>query len=317
MKYLPFELHCHTVHSDGKMTPELLAERIREEGLSGFALTDHNTVSGRKEIRQAAEKENLIVLTGIEWTTFFGHLTVIGENALVRDWRDASPVTIEGVLKDLRAAGNLVGMAHPYRIGYPICTGGSDDWGLNDYGGFTHYEVWSYLSPQKNDTNRKAEEKYRALAKKGERLAAAYGRDFHSPGAGAYGMTFLGLETENAQGAMEAVKSGRTYISTGVELNVACEQNGQNYQFGGDLAVGKVTLQADMRLWDAEYAKKYGVEPKKFTLSGTAIEKPVAWTGERISLELKAGYLMVTAEGNIEKEEGRLALCTPYYVREV
>ena len=313
MKYLPFELHCHTVHSDGKMTPDVLAERIREDGLKGFALTDHNTVSGWDEIRKAAQKENLIVLTGIEWTTFFGHLTVIGENALVRDWRDASPATIAGLLKDLRAAGNVVGMAHPYRIGYPICTGGSDDWGLSIYGGFTHYEVWSYLSPQKNDTNRKAEERYRALVASGERPAVAYGRDFHSVGEGAYGMTFLGMETENALGAMEAIKAGRTYISTGVELHAECVQNGKNYHFGDTLAAGNVTLEADMRIWNAEYAKKYGVVPKGFTLSGTAIEKPVAWTGERISLDLKAGYLMITADGNIENQEGHVALCTPYF----
>ena len=49
MRYYPFELHCHTVHSDGSFTPEELVKAAKARGLSGIALTDHNTASGAQE----------------------------------------------------------------------------------------------------------------------------------------------------------------------------------------------------------------------------------------------------------------------------
>ena len=50
MSYLPVELHCHTIHSDGDFTPESLQRAAVENGLSLIALTDHNTFSGTKEL---------------------------------------------------------------------------------------------------------------------------------------------------------------------------------------------------------------------------------------------------------------------------
>ena len=71
LKWFPCEMHCHTLHSDGKFTVESLMQTAKEYGLSGIALTDHNTVSGWDEITEEREKKYVSVLNGIEWTTFF------------------------------------------------------------------------------------------------------------------------------------------------------------------------------------------------------------------------------------------------------
>lgn len=70
LKWFPCEMHCHTLHSDGKFTVESLMQTAKEYGLSGIALTDHNTVSGWDEITEEREKKYVPVLKGIEWTTF-------------------------------------------------------------------------------------------------------------------------------------------------------------------------------------------------------------------------------------------------------
>ena len=90
MSYLPCELHCHTLHSDGDFSVKELQEAARENHLSLIALTDHNTMSGWDEL----DASILPVIRGIEWTTYFGHMLVLGAGEFV-DWRDAVPDNID------------------------------------------------------------------------------------------------------------------------------------------------------------------------------------------------------------------------------
>jgi hypothetical protein len=64
-----FDLHTHTVHSDGTTQPEdnvLLAKQL---GLSGLALTDHDTVSGWSQMREACSHHGIVFVPGIELST--------------------------------------------------------------------------------------------------------------------------------------------------------------------------------------------------------------------------------------------------------
>ncbi|MFA5449667.1 MAG: CehA/McbA family metallohydrolase [Clostridia bacterium] len=173
IKYYPAELHTHTLHSDGTFTPESLARAAKAEGLSVIALTDHNTIAGIQPLSKEGQKVGITVIHGIEWTTFYGHITVLGGD-LTQKWECITPQNIIQVVRSVRERGGLVGIAHPFRIGYPICTGGSDEWGLEDYQGFTHYEVWSYLSPSVSYTNHLAEQRYASLCRRGVKLAVVY-----------------------------------------------------------------------------------------------------------------------------------------------
>ena len=49
-----YDLHTHSVRSDGTTTPAAIAEEAASIGLAGFALTDHDTVEGWPEAREAA-----------------------------------------------------------------------------------------------------------------------------------------------------------------------------------------------------------------------------------------------------------------------
>jgi predicted metal-dependent phosphoesterase TrpH len=44
-----FDLHMHTVHSDGLYTPAQILELARRSGLAGVAITDHDTLAGAAE----------------------------------------------------------------------------------------------------------------------------------------------------------------------------------------------------------------------------------------------------------------------------
>ena len=71
LKYRPFEMHCHTRHSDGTFLVPQLIESVAAYGYAGLALTDHNAVTGLLEVTEELQrKNNCLVLPGIEWTTF-------------------------------------------------------------------------------------------------------------------------------------------------------------------------------------------------------------------------------------------------------
>ena len=48
------DLHCHSIVSDGTLAPEALAARAKANGVSLWALTDHDEVSGQGRAMAAA-----------------------------------------------------------------------------------------------------------------------------------------------------------------------------------------------------------------------------------------------------------------------
>ena len=66
-----FDLHTHSVFSDGTTRPSEIAADVAALGLSGFALTDHDTIDGWEEAREAAAMHGIDFLPGIEITTKF------------------------------------------------------------------------------------------------------------------------------------------------------------------------------------------------------------------------------------------------------
>ncbi len=60
------DLHVHSLASDGTLTPEELVKYGAEKGLSAFALTDHDTVSGIDRALGAGKEYGIRVIPGIE-----------------------------------------------------------------------------------------------------------------------------------------------------------------------------------------------------------------------------------------------------------
>jgi len=70
------DLHCHSVISDGTLTPEALAERARTNGVELWALTDHDEIGGQHRAADAAKAQGLKYLTGTEISITFASQTV-------------------------------------------------------------------------------------------------------------------------------------------------------------------------------------------------------------------------------------------------
>ena len=70
------DLHCHSVVSDGTLTPELLAARAAANGVELWALTDHDEVGGQHRAAAAAKAQGIKYLTGTEISVTFAGETV-------------------------------------------------------------------------------------------------------------------------------------------------------------------------------------------------------------------------------------------------
>jgi len=60
------DLHCHSVVSDGTLTPEELAQRAYANGVRLWALTDHDELGGQKRASDAAKALGMKYLSGVE-----------------------------------------------------------------------------------------------------------------------------------------------------------------------------------------------------------------------------------------------------------
>ena len=70
------DLHCHSVVSDGTLTPELLAERAAANGVDLWALTDHDEIGGQQRALAAAQAHGMRYLSGVEISVTFIDSTV-------------------------------------------------------------------------------------------------------------------------------------------------------------------------------------------------------------------------------------------------
>jgi predicted metal-dependent phosphoesterase TrpH len=70
------DLHCHSVVSDGTLTPEQLAARAKANGVELWALTDHDEVGGQDRALAAVQAAGMKYLTGVEISITFANKTV-------------------------------------------------------------------------------------------------------------------------------------------------------------------------------------------------------------------------------------------------
>jgi hypothetical protein len=234
IKWIPGELHTHTDNSDGTMDLKALALKSLKFGLRYIALTDHNTVSGHIKIPEVMNSTGLQILYGMELTTFYGHIVALGVHKFI-EWRDISIFNIKKALGRIHRAGGLAGMAHPYRIGDPVCTGCCWEYEIDDWSNMDYLEVWTEAFPPIIPGNKKAFDFWTQLLNRGYRITAVSGRDWHGnedenrPIA----VTYLGLDNYEGdiseKDFLAAVKAGRTCVTLGPFVTITLKFNKFNH----------------------------------------------------------------------------------------
>lgn len=315
------EMHCHTVASDGDMIPKELVQNAVKRGYKAICLTDHNTVSNVNAVKEYGKKYGLVVAGGIEWTTFWGHLTVIGENSKI-NWLDITPQNINACIVKARQSGDIVTLAHPKRIGWPLCAGCHNDFNITNWDYLTSYEVWSHYDPNTAPADLQAKQEWISLLDKGYRLAAVYGYDWHSPDVDgpSFAYTYLGIDGELSQESiLDAVENCRTYITMGYGVEVELCDGEKKYTLGQTLAAGSYSIAIRYRkLVDYPYKSKL----VKIYIEGNACKEYVfdceGDEGEiKSNIYLnKSGYIRAEGRGIFEGQEADIFIASPVFVKE-
>ena len=103
--WLKIDIHIHTTMSlDSTVRVEELPFIIRQRGLDGVAITDHDRFSNK-------HVEGVIIIPGIEVSTREGHLLGLGYVG------DISPgLSVDETVRIIHNRGGLAILAHPYDV---------------------------------------------------------------------------------------------------------------------------------------------------------------------------------------------------------
>ncbi len=156
-------LHCHTIISDGSLSPEDLIQQATQMGVSILSVTDHHSTEAYPRIKDWISLYNSPVrlISGIEISCLLSkclvHVLGFGFNVYDKSMRNysqgSSPtgkfLQADFVVNSIHEAGGLVVLAHPGRYRLPFeklirdaSALGFD--GVEVWYDYEHKEFWSY-----------------------------------------------------------------------------------------------------------------------------------------------------------------------------
>jgi predicted metal-dependent phosphoesterase TrpH len=104
--------HCHTLASDGMVSPAQLVAAAVAAHIDLIAITDHDTMASAKEVRERGEAAGLAVVPGQEITTGWPAQTHMLGWFLERPVK--SGMSLEDTVKAIHDGGGLAIVPHPF-----------------------------------------------------------------------------------------------------------------------------------------------------------------------------------------------------------
>ncbi len=318
MKYISAELHCHTYHSDGKLSVSELLAYLKSLNIECFSITDHNTLSAYQDLN-SDELGEKTVLKGIEWTTFFGHVLVLGCNKIV-DWRFATPDNIDEYISEIKNNGGIVGIAHPYQVGSPMCTGCYFDFKVKNWSNVNYIEVWSRETPTNTIKNHRAIKLWYDKLNEGNKISAVSGRDLHEIEEKlSFATTYLGVNEATPQGMKEAIENGRIYVTLGPKLSFNICTQDKVINLGDSISSQNINAQFNIDL-DSNNAiwSEFGIAPKSIRVVNNAeviYEVELINNKADVNITPKKGWVLFEVWGEYMGDEDKRVLFTnPIYI---
>lgn len=116
------DLHMHSKYSDdGEYTPTELVEQCARAGIRMMSVTDHNCAKANEEAKNAAEKNGIRYLSGIEIDCTYEEINfhVLGYGI---DFRSSDFEAIEKNVADQSAQASLERLERTQALGFPLIT---------------------------------------------------------------------------------------------------------------------------------------------------------------------------------------------------
>jgi predicted metal-dependent phosphoesterase TrpH len=206
--WLAGALHVHSVHSDGRLTVEQIAELAEAAGLDFVALTDHNTTTVSRDWKT---REHLSSLFGEEITTPGGHANALGLRQRGETWIDFrvapgeanAAAKVQSLVDATHSAGGLFVINHPAAE----CDGCA--WAHEVPSGVDGIEIWN--GARDKGPQPRAMELWDRLLRSGRHVTAIGASDFHAPPTPIDQPT-VRVHTPDRRSILSAIASGRVVV---------------------------------------------------------------------------------------------------------
>lgn len=251
------DLHMHSTHSDGSCSSQqgnkvpcplfLSLQAAVRQGLDFVVVTEHNSIAHLEElVRHQPWFDRLLLIPGIEVTTFQGHANVFGVNGPVPFRLGDTLPDWNPVLRQVADSGAVFSINHPSLPSGEDCMGcGWTPAKPVDMAGVQAVEV---VNGTQADGPRAGVDFWEQQLQQGRRLTAVGGSDSHNPGP-ADGPSPIGLpatlvhaEGLSREALLAGIRQGRVVVDVrnarGSRLDLRLEtDDGRSADMGQELAL--------------------------------------------------------------------------------
>jgi hypothetical protein len=224
------EGHIHSVYSGGVSSVHDCTQKAQERNLDLIFITDYNTIAAEGDCI-AETNSTFICGLGEEVTTGTNEIIAWGIDSLV-DWNTDTNYTVGDIIDEIHSQGGLAYLPHPLA---PDEDDNYDYFGVYDdfdamsiyhgYGGFNDNAISTAMD---GDALRKWDEylnmgmRKTAVGESDNKNAQNtpdYGDLFNMRGAIGYPRNYIYAREFSVRGIIEAVRSGRVYVTDGPTMN--------------------------------------------------------------------------------------------------
>jgi predicted metal-dependent phosphoesterase TrpH len=212
-----FDQHSHTIYSDGSLTIKQNVEWHIAMGYNALAITDHNNMRHLEKIdeikREYSEKE-IIIISGIEWTTIRGHFNFLG----ISIWDDRirykpKDKKIIEIINKVHDQGGIVVCNHiPWSLNEEKLKNHPTRENLLEWG----VDFIEVVNDDCKPENIFDKESYDFCSLHKDKIGMITGTDMHSPNTlasgGVHGWTLLNLKEITEEALIEELKKKKTSI---------------------------------------------------------------------------------------------------------
>lgn len=116
---MKIDMHCHVKEGsiDSKVSLESYIEKLKEKGIDGMLVTDHDTYNGYRRWKESIKEkkyEDFVVLKGIEYDTLdAGHILIIMPQGVKMRLLELRGLPLSLLIDFVHHNGGICGPAHP------------------------------------------------------------------------------------------------------------------------------------------------------------------------------------------------------------